>query len=199
MRPFNLTDSKTYHGLPVNCDSTMQVHREILERIHQHLTDYIRRHNKTYCLMLTLTYPREVQYPRDNDRFANYFLRGFMVDRKRHGFDPQYIWCTEKGTDCGNLHHHLGLILDGSRTQAPHNHVEVAQRVWANSLGLPDASGLVNYGSKTGESYGHLILRGDNAAMEEAFYHFSYMAKERSKQEIPEGVRVFGSSKTDFN
>ncbi len=191
MRRSKITEDPKIHEKPVNAGPGKPVHGEIVDGVNTVMEDYLERHNKAYAFMLTLNYPDGGEHP-DTNTACRKFLKTFKTDRARHKLDPAYVWVTEKGK---NIHHHVAVFLNGNKTMAPHNHLEVAKRIWANTLKRPSADGLVNL---CGNNHirGHLILRGDSAAEADAFHHLSYLAKTRSKDEVPEGVRHWGRTRT---
>ncbi len=196
MRKSKITENSEFHGKPVNAGPGKPVHGEIVNGLNTLMQDHLQRHSKVYAFTLTLTYPENERPPKTNTN-SRKFLKAYKTDRKRNGYDPACLWVTEKGENSSgdNLHHHIAVLLNGNKTRAPHKHLEVAKRVWANTLKRPNADGLVNLGGNN-HIRGHLIRRGDSATEADAFHHLTYLAKVRSKDGVPEGVRHWGRTRT---
>ncbi len=196
MHPHRISKENTFKGLPVNAGEGREVHGEAVESLHAVMEDYLSRHSRMFAMHLTFTYPREREYPKTNKLFADRFLRNFRTDRKRGDYDPAYAWCTEKDESNGpNLHHHLALMLDGNETRSPHSHFETAKRQWGDVLGIESGDGYVNYAVAEDRKNGHMVHRNDEEAKAEAFEHFTYLTKTREKDELPPGLRRWGTTR----
>jgi len=196
MKPSNITHSHEYNDLPIMPSHAF--HSEILQRLQERLTWSCKRHSQILVFLLVIQFPEN--YPRDGN---NRIFSRWMADFIRHigPFDPSYVWVREECPESpGRFHFHLLVFLNGNETQNPWGHLQTAQRCWAKTLGIADASGLISLcqpqSERSFQNSGFKLVRNSSdfsAKFNEAFCYLSYLAKTDSKSPI-DGVRTFGCS-----
>ena len=138
----------------------------------------------------------------DNKLFIS-FQAVFMRNLTRQGLKPQYIAVREQSRE-KHQHYHVALFLDGQKTQSVYNHINNAERLWENKLGLPareESYGLIDdcTVSRDGKPQVNGVMLNPRdpdyeAKRDECFYRASYLAKVNTKK-TPQGQREVFSSR----
>jgi len=154
--------------------------RKILWKIHTQLKNMRSHHCKIYCLRMDFHVNLENWQQTDISELmkkANSKIKT-KYKTKRVG----YVWARE-ASQSGSHHYHTLLILDGSKVNRSESIFNLFASEW-DRLGHPRPS----------LSKPHMIKSMIDNSFEEAFYHFSYLAKVYSKYLQPAGARNFGGS-----
>ena len=115
-----------------------------------------------------------------------------------HDADPRFMWAREISSN-GRVHFHVALVLNhaafafmGRFNLESRNMYARIHEAWASALGMyvGDVPGYVHIP----EAPTYLIVRGDQASFNAAFYRISYFAKLGTK-EYQQGFHTFGCSK----
>lgn len=93
------------------------------------------RHRKVFQIRMDFRYPQEIQSEGNNQDFQK-TLQGFSRELARQGCDPQYIARREQ-VSSHNPHLHLVLMVDGSKRCCADTLNRIAEKHWANTLGMP--------------------------------------------------------------
>jgi hypothetical protein len=192
-----------FNNLPL-LDGCHPYRISILEALHDIISSTVASRSKTFFMRFDLHFPAGGSYPADNSVLTR-FVNSFVSHLASHACSPEYLWVREWEEDppASHQHYHFALLLDGNATWSPHAHLLLAERMWALSLGLPSAKGLVDYCNK--DRYGDyrpnwvLIRRHDPGWRDEfaeAFRIASYLAKAGTKGNAPARVHEFGCSRT---
>ena len=196
MREHNILYNSFYENkeLIERTHTNQGFHTEILDRAKE-LIDYMtNKRKKNYGIVLTLNFPMIKQYPMNNEIFLNF------LERVKYYFkevDYGYLWVMEKTRNSHNIHYHLLLICDGYKVKSFFNHGPAFQAMWAKTLGIDNARGLVHY-----ENKGKFLNTDNNNPADNNYFHkqynelikwSSYLAKIRDKVNTP-GVRNWNSS-----
>jgi len=182
---------KNYYGFYV----------EILEKIKSLLQYMVTNHNKVFFVMLVLKYPvgSVSMYPSNNSLLSS-FLESFILNYKRKGYDPKYLWVREQSST-GQFHYHLMLLFDGNKIQNAHGVLKDAIRLWSHCLMVENGGGLVHLWEPGGDKfkYGGIMIRRFEWEYEKdykkCFEAASYLAKRYSKGEAPAYVNEYGMSR----
>ena len=187
-----MTDQK--RGL--SCDTS------ILRAIERQFNYAEESKSKTFFMRYDVRIP-DGMYLDDNKTFRD-FQANFMKNLSRQGLKPQYIAVREQSKE-KHQHYHVALFLDGQKTQSIHNHIQTAERLWDNALGLEpreNGYGLVDdcTTSRTGDKQiNGVMLRPDDPEMEkkkdDCFRRASYLAKTTTKGNAPKYQREMFSSR----
>ena len=160
-------------------------------------------------LYYDVRFPQGYDYPNDNELFS-LFQESFIKNRKRAGYDPAYIAVRECSRE-KHQHYHVVLMMDGHKTQSPHDHIQTAERLWEKTLNLPpkcDHTGrATSYGliddcmrNRQGQPQENgVMLRKDDPEYErkydQCFRRCSYLAKVNQKDASPKHQRELFSSR----
>ena len=187
-----MTDQK--RGL--SCDTS------ILRAIERQFNYAEESKSKTFFMRYDVRIP-DGMYLDDNKTFRD-FQANFMKNLSRQGLKPQYIAVREQSKE-KHQHYHVALFLDGQKTQSIHNHIQTAERLWDNALGLEpreNGYGLVDdcTTSRTGDKQiNGVMLRPDDPDMkakkDDCFRRASYLAKTNTKGNAPKFQREMFSSR----
>ncbi len=204
----NLTTSPEFNSFPVltGDNNNLPLDTDILQRIEKQFNYAEDSKSKTFFFRFDLHFPQNIlQIPSDNSHFKH-FISAYMKNLARKKLDPQYFAVREQRRS-EHQHYHVGVLLDGQKTRNPYHHLQLADRLWANELGIktdnPAALGLVNHcdkDKKTGERMinGMMIdATKDNYEhiRDSCFRRSSYLAKENQKQMTPKGQREYFASR----
>jgi hypothetical protein len=173
---------------------------QILDKTDEIFYSMVDRHSKVVIIRLDINYPADFT-PSFNE-FPK-FINSFMVFLRRKGFDPKYLWVCEQ-VEGNNPHFHLCLFLNGNKAKYFHpGLLQKANDYWASSLGVDDASGLINHtgpqniNSCTGRD---IVLKRNDSRFQELYgeimRYLSYIAKNATKDlKVPHQRRVGYSQK----
>ena len=181
----------------------------ILQKIDQIMTDMSNRHSKVLFMRYDVRFPQGCAYPDDNELFSQ-FQESFIKNRKREGYDPAYIAVRECSWE-KHQHYHVVLMMNGHKTQSPHDHIQTAERLWEKTLNLSpkcDNTGrATSYGliddcmrNRQGQPQENgVMLRKDDPEYErkydQCFRRCSYLAKVNQKDSSPKHQRELFSSR----
>jgi hypothetical protein len=192
---FQLTDQPVFHGLPI-MTAVYPCRHDILGFIHDRFADSLSRYCRVFFMRLDVHFPINCSLE-DPDRVFRLFISDYARSRRNHGL-IHYIW--RKQQDHSRYpHFHILLLFDGHQTQIIYGHLKDAEERWARSLGIPTASGLVDYCLPR---QGHHLPNGvmldkRSPAYEQYVAHCfrwaSYMGQYR-QTDLPLNSRCFGGS-----
>jgi len=200
------TIATTYQGYPILTDAErgLAIDTEIMKKIINQFTYAEENMSKVFAFRFDLHFPQEMIAQQDNEHFKH-FISAYQKNLSRKGLSPQYIAVREQ-RQSQNPHYHVLSILDGQKTRNSRGHLQTAERLWANELGIktenPATLGLVNYcerDKKTGERTRNGVMLDHNRdeypyELDHAIKRASYLAKVNQKKLTPKGVReVFAS------
>ena len=203
----NLTTAPEFNSFPVltGDNNNLPLDTDILQRIEKQFNYAEDSKSKTFFFRFDLHFPKDMKVPSDNEHFKH-FISPYMKNLARNGLEPQYFAVREQRRS-EHQHYHVGVLLDGQKTRNPYHHLQLADRLWANELGIktdnPASLGLVNHcdkDKKTGERMinGMMIdATKDNFEVikDTCFRRSSYLAKENQKQMTPKGQREYFASR----
>ena len=171
----------------------------ILDRLLHLMNTMTEDHCKVLFIRFDIRFPNNYFPPSDNSIFQRFF-ENFIRHLQRQVLDPHYLWVREQSKE-KHQHYHVVLLLDGNKTQSIYGHLNLAESLWAKSLGLPDASGLICYCTESRDGIaqhnGLMMRRGSPdfpLVFNTCFEWASYLAKINTKGNAPNGVREWGSS-----
>lgn len=154
------------------------------------LDGYINIHNKAFIAFFNITFPQEYKmdatYP-----YASRFSQKLRQYFQRNGYAPVYLKAREQNISI-HPHYHYAIMLDGNKIQHPYLVTTKAQQLWASTLGLDSAEGLVHYETS-------VMLRRYAEYFPEALKivldKMDYLAKKEGKGPKNDGIRNFGCSR----
>ena len=191
---YTILQEPNYKGYPISTDPLKGYYciTEIMDSFDE-VMKYMLKYNKLYIAHIILRFPQDLYYPDDNSLLKN-FLFYFSLIYKRNHIRMKYLWVYEKTNIDMHQHYHILLFYDGNKVQHTNKLRQLAERIWTHTLGVPGYGGLVHCDpSKHG-----IKVRDDRddyyAAINNAYMVASYLSKLYSKQFIPPGVRLYGSS-----
>jgi hypothetical protein len=202
--PFTYED--TYMGLPIIPEPDSGNYLDILDAIRARMEDMVDRHSKVFGVLLGLNLPAGSGTVPHN-RHAQTFVDAFSRYLKGRGIDYHHVWVREQPTAEAQPHWHMFLALDGNRTLSfQGGHLRKAETLWAETLNVEQASGLVHlcdWQEATGGSFpvvgnGGVMIKRNSPEFPRAygllFRRASYLAKQRTKEFTPKGLRKFSVS-----
>ncbi|SIO30724.1 YagK/YfjJ domain-containing protein [Halodesulfovibrio marinisediminis] len=186
-----------YNGMPVyNGSKASEGHYvDILNRVYGVLNYQVQKHNKVLVVRFDLHYPAEMNAMQCNSAISQFYDR-FTRNLKRNGADPKLVWVWEQCSS-HNPHYHCMLTVDGNKHQHPQNLYAKAAEHWSRAIGVACNEVLVDYCNQAGPGY-YNLRRNDPDFVEKCnkcFERCSYMAKVRSKEDIPKEVHRHGGSR----
>ncbi len=181
-----MTDSTRNYG----CDI------KILTELHKQFKYALATKRCVFFFRMDIRFP--ARYPIDSsNQLISKFNSDFMKQLSRKGLSPQYVMVREQLSE-PHQHYHAIVLLDGKRTQNIYYHIQDAERIWRNKLGIEHGNGLVH--NCTNDSTGHKqnngIMITGNDTIDDCFFWSSYLAKEYSKYTSYMGFRELFSSRT---
>lgn len=131
----------------------------------------------------------------------NRFVDSYVKNRRREGHDPRVLWCREQAPGARSPHLHLFCLFSARKTLMYKVHLDEACRLWGLALGIPDASGLIDFCTKDRDGNpqrnGILLDLGDTGFernLRDCVRWGSYLAKLDQKGNAPVGAREWGCS-----
>ena len=137
----------------------------------------LQRHCKVFVLRIDIHLPQEIA-----QRVITDFNRRFIEKEKNAGYDPLYIMVREYSSE-KHIHYHMGLFLDGNRTNNPYQHFQNARIVLKNICGSYGCINECNDGHRNG-----IMLERNTVTYNDLFevlIQFSYLAKIKTKEDVP--------------
>jgi hypothetical protein len=198
----NVLHGNTFNGNPLSNSSNNDqgFYHEILQSIEHLMQHMTQRHGKVFFTMFVLKYPANsaFQYPNDNALLSR-FIEALMLNCRRRGYDPKYLWVREYSSN-GQPHYHIMILLNSDVTQNAHGILSKATELWQGCLGVENASGLVHLClADEHDRYGGVkIIRNSPDFQQvygQCFERASYLAKTYSKGNSPAYVNGFGCSR----
>jgi protein GP2 len=201
----NLTDEPRFNGHPILTDNVEghKCDKGILKTIDNTFEHVIKDHgqDRIFCMRYDVRFPKDyrVKNKKKSEEFRS-FQAKFIKNLTRKGLNPHYIAVKEVSKEKRG-HYHAALLLDERETQNIQNHIATADRLWANTLGVEGAKGLIDDCTKNREGKkqknGHTIKVNSPEFKEQlnvAFQQASYLSKENQKSKN-DGVREVFSSR----
>lgn len=177
---------------------------EIVDRIMQ-LTEWMTGHYaRTFMMHFILRYPGNKPVPPKNDDVMN-FCRRFVYFFSRKNIPVNYLWVREE-SDPGRHNYHQMVFTDGSKKYSAREFLERADIEWSRAI-QDNTPHLIQHCTRSPQFYEYGFKRNPRdglmidrytphfqAAVNEAVYWGSYLAKVRSKENNPPGLRTWNSS-----
>jgi len=149
-----------------------------IQNIYYNLLIYsLQKHCRVFIVRLDIHLPQEIA-----QEMIRTFNHRFIEKEKNAGFDPLYIMVRELSSE-KNIHYHMGLFLDGNRTNNLYQHFQNARIVLENICGPYGCINECNDGHRNG-----IMIERNTATyndLTEALRQFSYLAKIKSKENVP--------------
>ena len=149
-----------------------------IQNIYYNLFFYcLQKHRRVFVMRMDIHLPQEIA-----QEMIRTFNHRFIEKEKNAGYDPFYIMVREYSSE-KHIHYHMGLFLDGNRTNNPYQHFQNARIVLGNICG---SYGCINE-CNDGHRNGIMIERNTTTYNDlfEVLIQFSYWAKKRQKRMSP--------------
>ena len=151
---------------------------ERIQNIYYNLLIYsLQKHCRVFIVRLDIHLPQEM-----DQRVIMDFNHRFIEKEKNAGYDPLYIIVREYSSE-KHIHYHMGLFLDGNRTNNPYQHFQNARIVLGNICGTYGCINECNDGHRNG-----IMIERNTATYNDLFevlIQFSYLAKIKTKEDVP--------------
>lgn len=137
----------------------------------------LQKHCRVFIVRLDIHLPQEM-----DQRVIMDFNHRFIEKEKNAGYDPLYIMVREYSSE-KHIHYHMGLFLDGNRTNNPYQHFQNARIVLGNICGSYGCINECNDGHRNG-----IMLERNTVTYNDLFevlIQFSYLAKIKTKEDVP--------------
>ena len=137
----------------------------------------LQKHCKVFVMRIDIHLPQEMDQSLIMD-----FNHRFIEKEKNAGYDPLYIMVREYSSE-KHIHYHMGLFLDGNRTNNPYQHFQNARIVLGNICGSYGCINECNDGHRNG-----IMIERNTATYNDLFevlIQFSYLAKIKTKEDVP--------------
>lgn len=203
-RNCTLTTETEFNGKSINTDKKKDHSciEEILKPIEAHLNDMTQKHNKTMTVRFDMRAPQgsEDLNNKTVGRIIECMRRAINRNEYAGGHvpDPRILCVAE---DQGNgTHYHCLAIVNANAIQNPYTVHKTAEKYLGKALGLSEeeTQGLVHHCNTNGEN-GTIIRRGSADEKEknnQVMHQASYMAKEKGKENIPQGQHLWVGTRT---
>jgi len=157
------------------------------------------RHKKVFFMMFTLNFPST--YSENNPGNFSFLFRfiASLTDCCRSArYDPMHLWAREIQT-IGHDQYHFMLLLDGDFEKNAHLIIEIATKLWAMTLNIEHAQGLVHLCNiKNGIEYsgifiqhGGVLLNKKDKYFTDAYIHCSGLANDMVMRSSNDGARRY--------
>jgi hypothetical protein len=197
-----ITYKDEYKGMPINTDKEKKQGciEKILDNYHESMSNMLGKHSKVMQLRFDLHYPIDNSVTPDKKHIPD-FNRNLKrkLNRERHAgghkVDAHLLWSIERYKSV-NPHYHYVCLINANAKQNYYPVVMEANRQWKNIL-KTDKDGLVDRCDKHGDN-GIIVKRGaddEQAQLGRCSYQASYLAKDRSKDRMKKGARLYSGSK----
>ena len=118
------------YTLPFNqFNLTQPIDQRIMNVCHDLLTVSLSKYSRVFVMRLDVHMPQEIA-----QEMIRTFNHRFIEKEKKAGYDPLYIMVREYSSE-KHIHYHMGLLLDGNRTNNPYQHFQNARIVLGNICG----------------------------------------------------------------
>jgi hypothetical protein len=196
-----ITYQSEYKGMSINTNKQRKQGciENILDNYQKTMSNMIDKHSKVMQIRFDLRYPDDKSVTPDSKHIQS-FTRNFKrnLNREQHAggnkVDAQVLWVKERDRS-PHPHYHYLLLVNANAKQEYYPVVQEADRQWSNIL-KSQQDGLVDYCDKHGDN-GIIVKRGSDNEKEQldrCLYQASYLAKERSKDRMEKGARLYSSS-----
>ena len=135
------------------------------------------RHCKVFVMRMDIHLPQHL-----SQFYIMDFNHRFIEKEKNAGYDPLYIMARELSLE-KNIHYHMGLFLNGNKTNNPYQHFENARIVLGNICGSYGCINECNDGHRNGIMLERNMMPYND--LFEALTQFSYLAKVNTKEDVP--------------
>lgn len=183
----NITTIPYYRGFHIQASESLPCRIDILDGIYEIFSKTVFRRRTTF-VQFAVTFPRNRQYPLDNNLFMG-FQTSFMEYLRRKNLKPCLLWVREHDIGYGpNQHYHLILCLSEQKN-TPIYGLEKAEELWELALGLQpgEGRGLIR------ECHEGIINYGDIRAASKYFYDASGVTMTKNKEYLP-NIKTVGRS-----
>lgn len=197
------TDAPEFNDHPILTDKEkgLRCDKKILQTINDTFNHFFDNHDRGLFMRCDLRFPQDERNRTDNEAF-HAFQANFMKNLSRKGLDPHYVAVREQSKGTEHPHYHEFLLLDGRKTQSIHDHIQKADKLWANALDVPGTKGLFDDCTKDKQGNRQpngVILRKDDPDFESkldgCMQRASYLAKVNQKESTPRKVRELFSTR----
>lgn len=184
----NIITTPYYRGFEIQASESLPCRKDILDGIYEVFSKTIFRRSTNF-MHFAVTFPRNRQYPLDNNLFMG-FLDSFMKHLRCKNLKPCLLWVREHDIGSGpNQYYHFILCLSGREADSTHGHLVKAVELWELALGIQpgDGRGLIR------EYNDGVINYGDIKAASKYFYDASGLSNTKNKEYLP-GIKTAGRS-----
>lgn len=203
-----LTDKETYAGHPIltNKEKGYKCDKKILDKIEETFEHVLEDHgmDRVFFMRYDVRFPKDkyVETKQGNTLFRR-FQSKFIKSLERHDLKPHYVAAREQSRE-KNGHYHTVLLLDERKTQNIKKHIEKADELWGNTIGLKGQKGLIDDCTKdrNGKPQKNGLKIKKNSSefadqLDKTFQWSSYLAKKNTKTTTSE--RELFSSRLNHN
>ena len=188
-----LTDDPEYNGHPILTDKKkgLKCDKKILKKIDETFNHVLNDHKQDRVFFMRY----DVRYPNgagvigagESNAMFRSFQAKFMKNLSRQGLNPHYVAVKEQSKE-KHSHYHAMLLLDERKTQSIKKHIEKADELWGNTLGIPGRKRLIDDCTKdrdgNPQKNGIKIKKNSDDfknQCDKAFEWASYLAKANTK------------------
>ena len=187
-----LTDEPGYNGHPILTDKEkgLKCDKKILKNIEDTFEHVLKDHemDRVFFMRYDIRFPEELHVdPKEGNALFRKFQSNFIKNLKRQDLKPHYVAVREQSKE-KHGHYHAMLLLDERETQSITKHIEKADELWANTVGIPGKKGLIDDCTKDRngkpQKNGLKIKTNSpdfNEQYDKAFEWASYLAKKNTK------------------
>lgn len=186
----------TFEGITINCSEVNPCYEGMVRGVRDRLNDVLEHCGKVTVAHLTMSLPENQRFtPEEANSVITTALNSYLKTNRQNDIYTHAVWCREQGKNSLNPHGHIGLMLDGNKTQNAMNHALRLNFLVTKQLGIPPESTYVRYNPpQFGDTETVLKIRKNDAEveheMENACHWLSYLAKISTKD--ASSVRHFG-------
>jgi hypothetical protein len=196
-----ITHENEYKGMSINTnkEKNQGCITSILDTYQNIRSNMLDKHCKVMQVRFDLRYPDDNSVAPDSEHIQSFSrnIKHKLNNEKHAGgskVDAQGLWSKERHKS-RHPHYHCILLVNANAKQRYYPIVVEAKRQWNHVLHTQQ-DGLVDYCDQHGEN-GIIIKRGSDNEKEQldrCSYQASYLAKDRSKDRMEKGSRLFSGS-----
>jgi hypothetical protein len=188
-----LTDEATYngHSILTNKEKGLKCDKKILKKLDETFNHVLNDHNmdRVFFMRYDVRFPDDGKFrdkKESNALFRN-FQGKFIKSFERSNLNPHYVVVREQSKE-KHAHYHAVLLLDERKTQSIKKHIDKADELWGNTIGLKGQKGLIDDCTKDRhgkpQKNGLKIKKNSpefKEQIDKTFQWASYLAKENTK------------------
>jgi hypothetical protein len=161
--------------------------KRIMSKIFEQLIYMLNRHSKVFIIRFDLRFCIELW---DNKLISKFRSKLNRILSKKYNCDIGYAWAREQTSKTETPHYHYAIFLNGHKTRKSFGFGKIIDEI-CNSF--------IFISAHYPDNNGYMVYRGDSKSVQRVIYRLSYLAKNASKGNRPDGVSDYQTSRLKLN